>query len=101
MGGPPIVVYLLALGHTAARMRATAIVYFMLTSCVLFIPMAVRGLITHDTLIWTAASLPVLFGGSRIGTWAFHRARPRHHRMVALVTLTALAILLIGRALLG
>ena len=101
MGGPPIVVYLLALGHTAARMRATAIVYFMLASCVLFIPMAARGLITRDTLIWTATSLPVLFGGSRLGSWLFHKARPRHHRLVALVALSVLAVLLIGRALLG
>jgi uncharacterized protein len=101
MGGPPVVVYLLALGHTAARMRATSIVFFMLSGCVSFVPMAARGLITRDILIWAAASLPVLFGGSRIGTWVFHKARPGHHRMVALVTLSALAVLLIGRALLG
>ncbi|MDR3530042.1 MAG: sulfite exporter TauE/SafE family protein [Rhodopila sp.] len=101
MGGPPIIVYLLAAGHTPARMRATAIVYFMLSGCVSLIPMAARGLITQDILIWTVASLPVLFGGSRLGTWAFHRAKPRHHRLVALVTLSGLAALLIGRALLG
>lgn len=98
MGGPPVVVYLLALGHTAARMRATAIVYFMLSGCVSFIPMAIRGMIGRDILVWTLVSLPVLFGGSRLGTWAFHKAKPRHHRMVALVTLSALAVLLIGRA---
>jgi uncharacterized protein len=101
MGGPPVVVFLLALGHTAARMRATAIVYFMLSGCLSFAPMAVKGLITRDILIWAAASLPVLFGGSRLGTLAFHKARPRHHRLVALVTLSVLAVLLIGRALLG
>lgn len=101
MGGPPVVVFLLALGHSAARMRATAIVYFMLSGCVSLIPMTFRGLITQDILIWTVASLPVLFGGSRLGTWAFHKARPKHHRMVALVTLSALSAVLIGRALLG
>jgi uncharacterized membrane protein YfcA len=100
MGGPPVVVYLLALGHSAARVRATSIVYFMLSGCVSFIPMAVSGLITRDILIWAAASLPVLFGGSRLGTWAFFKAKPRHHRMVALVTLSALAVMLIGRSLL-
>ena len=101
MGGPPVVVYLLALGHTAARMRATAIVFFMLSGVVSFIPMAARGLITRNILIWAVASVPVLFVGSRLGTRAFHMAKPRHHRMVALVTLSALAALLIGRALLG
>ena len=101
MGGPPVVVFLLAMGHDPARMRATAIVYFMLSGCVSLIPMTMRGLITQDILIWTVASLPVLFGGSRLGTWAFFRAKPRHHRVVALVTLSALSALLIGRALLG
>jgi hypothetical protein len=74
MGGPPVVVCLLALGYTAARMRATAIVYFMLSGLVSFVPMAVRGMIARDILIWAAASFPVLFGGSRAGTWAFARA---------------------------
>jgi uncharacterized membrane protein YfcA len=101
MGGPPVVVYLLALGHSAARMRATAIVYFMLSGCVSFVPMAARGMITREILIWTLASLPVLFGGSRPGTLAFVRAKPRHHRMVALVVLSGLSVLLIGRACLG
>lgn len=101
MGGPPVVVYLLAIGHSAIRMRATTIVYFMLSGVVSFVPMAARGLITRDILIWSAASLPVLFGGSRLGTWAFFRAKPRHHRMVALASLSVLAALLIGRSLLG
>lgn len=99
MGGPPVVVYLLALGHSAQRMRATAIVYFMLAGCAAFAPMALRGMITRDTLIWAAGSLPVLFAGSWIGSWGFARAKPRHHRMVALTTLSVLAILLIGRSL--
>lgn len=101
MGGPPIVVYLLAVGHSAARMRSTAIIYFMLAGTASFIPMAATGLITRDILVWTAACVPVLFGGSRIGTWAFFRSKPHHHRMAALTTLSVLAVLLIGRALMG
>ena len=101
MGGPPIIVYLMALGHPTARLRATAIVYFMLAGCVSIVPMTLRGLITRHILIWAAASLPVLFAGSRIGSWAFFRTKPRQHRMVALVSLSALAALLVGRALLG
>jgi uncharacterized membrane protein YfcA len=99
MGGPPIVVYLLAIGHSTSRLRATSIVYFMLIGCASFLPMLARGLITRDVLIWAAVSIPVLFGGSRLGTVAFIKAKPRHHRLVALVTLSVLAILLIGRAL--
>ena len=101
VGGPPVVVYLLAIGHGAARMRATSMVYFMLAGCVSFVPMAARGMITREVLIWSAASLPVLLAGSRAGSWAFSRSKPRQHRMVALVALSLLAALLVGRALLG
>ena len=101
MGGPPVVVYLLAVGHTSVRMRATSIVYFMLAACVSLIPMAWRGLITRDTLLWSVAALPMLFGGSRLGGWAFHRSRPRHHRLTALVTLSVLGNILVIRALFG
>ncbi len=100
MGGPPVIVYLLAIGHSPSRMRSTSIVYFMLAGCASFVPMAVHGLITREVVIWAAASLPVLFAGSRLGTWAFVRAKPRHHRNVALITLSALAMLLIGRVML-
>jgi uncharacterized protein len=99
MGGPPIIVYLMARGDGPSRVRATAIVYFMLGGCVTFVPMLVRGLITHETLILTAACLPALYGGSWLGTIAFRHALPRHHRLTALITLSALATLLIGRTL--
>jgi uncharacterized protein len=100
MGGPPVIVFLLTLGHSSARMRATSIVYFMLAGCVSLIPMVVRGLITPHILVWAVGSLPVLFLGSRIGAWGFFRTKPRHHHLVALTSLAALAALLIGRAFL-
>lgn len=101
MGGPPVVVYLLAMGHSAVRMRATTIVYFMLSGLVSMVPMLWRGLITRDTLIWSVATLPALLIGSRVGTWAFHHARPVHHKLTALVTLSVLGVILVARALIG
>jgi hypothetical protein len=101
MGGPPIIVYLMARGHGPQRVRATAIVYFFLAGCVTGVPMLIRGLITQQVLIWTAACLPVLVAGSWIGTVAFRKAQPRHHRLTALVTLSALAALLLARTLWG
>lgn len=101
MGGPPIIVYLLAIGHSTARLRATSIVYFMLAALVTAVPMTWRGLITRDILIWSAASIPALLIGSRLGTWAFHKAHPAHHKATALLVLTVLGVVLIGRALFG
>jgi uncharacterized protein len=48
MGGPPIVVYLMALSPRAAVVRATSIVYFMLAAILSLLLMMVKGLIDRD-----------------------------------------------------
>ncbi len=101
MGGPPIVVYLIAVGLSAAKVRASAIMYFMLSGVVAMVSMSVKGLIDQEVLIWSVLSLPVLFVGSWLGTWGFRRARPHHHRNTALVVLSFLSAVLILRALIG
>lgn len=101
MGGPPIVVYLLALAHEAAVVRATSIVYFMLAALLSLALMLLKGLVDREVLLWSIASVPVLMAGSYIGTWGFRRSRPQHHRITALLTLSALAVMLIVRALGG
>jgi uncharacterized membrane protein YfcA len=99
MGGPPIVVYLMALSHSAMVVRASSIVYFLLASVTSLLVMLWRELIDREILLWSLASVPVLVAGSYFGTWGFHRAKPHHHRLTALVTLSVLAVLLIVRAL--
>ncbi len=99
MGGPPIVVYLLALSHEAAIVRATSIVYFMLASMLSLALMSLNGLIDREILVWAIASVPVLLAGNTVGDWGFRRSRPHHHRITALVLLSTLATLLITRGL--
>ena len=101
MGGPPVVVYLLALSREAAVARASSIVYFLFAAVVTVLPMAARGLVDREVLVWSAASIPVLVLGSALGSWAFTRARPQHHRLTTLVVLSLLAAALIGRSLAG
>ena len=101
MGGPPIVVYLLALSHAAMVVRATSIVYFMLASMLSLALMVLKGLVDREILLWSIASVPVLMAGSYVGSWGFQRSRPHHHRVTAQLTLTVLAVTLIVRALTG
>ena len=99
VGGPPIVVYLLALAHDAAVVRATTIIYFALSALVALVPMTWRGLVDREVLIWAAASIPVLYIGTWVGNWGFARSRPQYHRLTALVVLSVLSALLIARAI--
>jgi hypothetical protein len=101
MGGPPIVVYLLALSHEAAVVRASSIVYFMLAAMLSLLLMSLRGLIDREMLVWSAASVPLLMAGTYLGNWGFRRSRPQHHRLTAMVLLSVLAVLLIARGLDG
>jgi uncharacterized membrane protein YfcA len=101
MGGPPIVVYLLALGYGAAAVRATSIIYFMISALISLVGMSWRGLLDREVMIWAIAAIPVLLGGTWLGTWGFRHAKPHHHRLTALVVLSILAMTLIGRSLLA
>ena len=101
MGGPPVVIYLLASSREAVVVRASSIVYFLFAAIVTVIPMALRGLVDREVLVWSVASIPVLLLGSALGGWAFHHARPQYHRLTILVVLSLLAVALIGRALAG
>lgn len=101
MGGPPVVVYLMALSAGAAVVRASSIVYFLFAAIVTAIPMALRGLVDREVLLWSLASIPVLLVGSAVGSWAFERAPQQYHRLTALVVLSLLAVALIVRALAG
>ena len=56
-------------------MRASSIVYFLFAAMVTAIPMALRGLVDREVLVWSVASIPVLLLGSALGGWAF-RPRP-------------------------
>ena len=101
MGGPPVVIYLLALSRDAEVVRASSIVYFLFAAVVTAIPMAARGLVDREVLLWSAASIPVLLAGSWAGGWAFRRVGPSCHRPIALIVLFLLAVALIARSALG
>lgn len=97
--GPPVVALLMALPNSAAVVRASSIVFFTFTACVAVVPLTVAGLIDRQTLLFALVAWPVLLLGTRLGGWGFRRAKPHHHRRVALTTLTVLAIVLIARSL--
>jgi uncharacterized protein len=101
MGGPPIVAYLLALSHDAAVMRASTIVYFMISALLSLFLMSLNSMIDREILSWSVASVPVLMAGTYAGNWAFRRSRPHHHRLTALVLLAVLGVLLVVRGLGG
>lgn len=103
ISGPAVVLYLLALPHATAVVRATSIVFFVLAAAVALVQMAGAGagLVDATTLIWSVAALPALFVGVRLGAWGFRRTSPRTHRRTALIVLSVLAAGLMARGAVG
>jgi len=99
MGGPPIIVYLLAMSPEPSVVRATSIIYFLFAAVVTTIPMALHGMVDREVMLWSVASIPVLVAGTWAGTWVFCRGGARYHRATALVVLSLLATALIARSL--
>jgi uncharacterized membrane protein YfcA len=97
--GPPVVALLMALPNNAAVVRASSIVFFTFTACVAVVPLAIAGLIDRQTLLFALVAWPVLLLGTQLGGWGFQRAKPHHHRRVALSVLIVLATVLIVRSI--
>jgi uncharacterized membrane protein YfcA len=73
----------------------------MISAMISLLAMSLSGLIGHEILLWSVASVPVLVMGDYAGNWGFRRSRPHHHRLTALIFLSVLGVLLIVRALGG
>lgn len=73
MGGPPVVLYALALEREIERFRATLLAVFLPTSIVTIAALAIAGRVTTDVLLVSVVAQPAVVLGSLSGRWArFH-----------------------------
>jgi len=88
VGGPPVVLLLVSGPDTAARNRATLIVFFAMTQTAATIAFAYHGLLIGEVLWRTALLAPVFLLGTHLGASWFHPSRERLYRRIALSLLT-------------
>jgi len=95
MGGPPVILLLLALPIPPVVARASLIVYFALLNATSLTLMAFQGLVDARTLLWAGLLIVPLALAARIGEMLFHRGGAAHFRPIALavLVLTGLAAL--------
>lgn len=100
VGGLPVAVFFSAQPIAARTFRATVIAYFTLLD-IWTIPNFWRaGLITQDTLVTTAISLPLMSLGVWLGTRRFVATGPSNFRRFAILLLATLAALGLLKSLL-
>jgi hypothetical protein len=87
MGGPPVILYYMALPAGLAVGRASLFVFFTCTTVATVAVQATGGLITARALVVAALLLPAVIIGNTLGDRGFDRAGAATYRRVALGSL--------------
>lgn len=99
--GPPMVLLYLSSPLPVAITRATGIAFFIFVDILALGLAAHNGLIDGEMLIRSAILVPVMAAGTAIGHRLFGITRPETVKLAAIVLLAALAIVGIGKVLIG
>lgn len=101
MGGLPVAAFFAAQPMPASVFRATLVAYFPLLDLYSLPLYAWAGLITADTFWAFLFTLPLILLGNALGSRRFLAADPQEFRRFAIWLLALLALLGLGKALLG
>jgi uncharacterized membrane protein YfcA len=93
VSGPPIIIYWLGSGSTAAVVRANFIVYFTIFSAAIVTTYALRGLLPPHILMLALLTGPLQAAAMTLGSRLFNLASEQTYRRVAyaIVVLSAIA----------
>ncbi|MCE3026963.1 sulfite exporter TauE/SafE family protein [Salinicola sp. DM10] len=96
-GGPPLMLYLLQQRLPPAVLRATAILFFALSSSAALSGLWLAGALHAQTLTRGAWLLMPALLGNALGQWAFERSPPRSMRWSVAPLLIALSLWVLAR----
>jgi uncharacterized protein len=99
--GPPVILLYLSSPLPVATLRATAVAVFLVTDLVSVVVMGFYGLITAHLLLHCLILIPIVEGAVLLGRRLYGRADPATVKRAALVLLGTLAVVVIGRSVLG
>lgn len=90
--GPPVVAYFMSSPLSREAIRASMLIVFQITIFVGLVSALALGLITRDTLVLAALSLPGFWIGNTIGSRLFAAGSDQAYRRIALACLVAMAV---------
>ena len=99
MPGPPVVAYFMSSSLSREAIRASMLIVFQITVCVGLSSAIAFGLVTRDTLLLAAISLPGFWIGNWAGARLFALGSEQTYRRLALACLIAMAIVSAAPAL--
>ena len=93
IGGPPAILYVLAVEDNVHRARATFMVYFAFLYPLALGAVALSGLLFWQDVAQGLLLMPLLYLGDKLGEWLFARFNPRYFRPFVLVLLVCTGLL--------
>jgi uncharacterized protein len=90
LGGPPLVIYMLALDQPAAIQRANILVFMAITSVLILGTTFVGGGVTMETSVLGAITAPFQWAGGWLGAWLFLKLPAELFKKFTLVALVVL-----------
>ncbi|NDV00040.1 sulfite exporter TauE/SafE family protein [Pseudoroseicyclus sp. CLL3-39] len=99
MPGPPAIAYFIRAATPPARMRASLMIFFFVTSAIALPGFALSGLVTRSAVLHALLALPVMLAGTWLGGEIFRRTAETHYKGIALAILLATALLSAVRGL--
>ncbi len=101
MGGPPVVIFFLALPAGVAVGRASLLMYFFFLSLASVAFAGAAGQVTPRVVVFSLLMFPLMFVGNALGDRQFARASDHGYKRVALLFLLGIAVVAITRAIVG
>lgn len=92
IGGPPVIVHLLAGPGSAAQTRASLVYYFAFTQLTAIVMFSIGGLMNWEVVVTAAVVSPSLILGTWAGARLFHLASERIFRIAALTILLIVGV---------
>jgi len=93
VGGPPVVIYMLAGPNTATINRASLITFYTGLNGLTLLSLVVNGVVSYATVARVLWLLPAQIVSLLVGTWLFHRATDVIYRRIAMGLLLAIALI--------
>ena len=92
LGGPPMVIYLMAINKSAEVQRACILVGMAVVSVVIVITLAIAGGFTLETVFRGLLTTPLQWVGGVLGAWLFTQVPAEIFKKFSLVALVCLGV---------
>ncbi|WJR75865.1 sulfite exporter TauE/SafE family protein [Bradyrhizobium sp. NP1] len=101
MAGPPVILLILSSSWNAARCRATLSFVFLLLGTASLVFGTIHGIVTKESILIAAVTVPGLLLGQMVGSHLFQRIDAKRYRSISTICVAVTGALVVIRGLMS